>query len=278
MDSNAREPRLNSACVSGPPTVQKFEPMRVDLSGRTAVVTGGGTGIGRAISIGLARCGAAVVVNYNRSEKEAEGTAQEIREAGGRAITVKSDVTDEPQVERLMATAVKTFGSLDILMANAGGPTGTAPTDELTESQWNEGLDLNCTSVFFCVKHAAQYLPDGRGRIIITSSISARSGAMPGALTYVAAKGGINNMVRCWAKEFGPRGITVNAIAPGVIWTRIHQKGTSPGKLRELVERIPLGREGRPEECVGAVLLLASNEGGYITGQIIEINGGMQMP
>ena len=252
--------------------------MFVDLSGRAAVVTGGGTGIGQAISLALARCGAAVTVGYSRSKTEAEATAREINDAGGRALAVKADVTDESQVKLLVTTAVEAFGGLDILVANAGGPVAQGLTDELTESMWNEGLDLNCKSVFLCVKHAMEHLPQGRGRIVITSSISARSGAMPGALTYVAAKGGINNMVRCWAKEFGPRGITVNAIAPGIIWTRIHSEGTPPEKLAELIRRIPLGRKGLPEDCAGTVLLLASDEGSYITGQTIEINGGMQMP
>jgi len=256
----------------------KTTPMRVDLTGLTTVVTGGGTGIGRAISLGLARCGAAVIVNYSRSEKESEDTVNEIEKAGGRALAVKADVTDEAQVERLMATAKKTFGSLDILMANAGGPTEQCPTSELTSSQWDNGLGLNCKSVFLCVKHAIPLLPEKRGRIIITSSISARSGAGPGALTYAAAKGALNNMVRGWAKEFGPRGITVNAIAPGVIRTRIHEQGTAPEDYKKLIQRIPLGRDGKPEDCVGAALLLASNAGSYITGQIIEINGGMQMP
>ena len=102
--------------------------------------------------------------------------------------------------------------------------------------------------------------------------------AGPGMTTYAAAKGAINNMVRGWAKEFAPKGITVNAIAPGVIWTRMHKEGTSPDDYKKLIERIPLGRDGKPEDCAGAVLLLASDEGSYITGQIIEINGGMQMP
>ncbi len=99
-----------------------------------------------------------------------------------------------------------------------------------------------------------------------------------GMITYAAAKGAINNMVRGWAKEFAPRGITVNATAPGVIWTRIHQDNTDPEELKKLIKRIPLGRKGMPQDCSGAVLLLASNEGCYITGHIIEINGGMQMP
>lgn len=257
---------------------ETIEPMRVDLSGLVSVVTGGGTGIGREISFGLARCGSAVAVNYRRSQREAEETVAEIEGSGGRAIAVQADVTDEGQVESLMGTAVETFGGLDILMANAGGPVSRGLTNELTEQGWDAGLDANCKSVFFCVKHAMAHLPDDRGRIIITSSISARSGAAPGALVYVAAKGGMNNMVRCWAKEFGPRGITVNAIAPGVIWTRIHEKGTSSEEAEKLTQRTCLGRLGTPEECVGAALMLASSEGRYITGQIIEINGGMQMP
>jgi len=252
--------------------------MRVDLSGRTALVTGGGTGIGRAISVGLARCGASVAVNYNRSKDAAEQVVREIVEGGGRAASFQADVTDTGQVEDLVERTRSHLGGLDILMANAGGPTGRFPTAELDEAQWDAGLALNCKSVFFCVKHAIARLPDGRGRVIITSSISARSGAGPGALAYAAAKGALNNMVRSWAKELGPRGITVNAIAPGVIWTRIHQQGTDPEEYRKLIQRIPLGRDGQPEDCVGAVLLLAGDEGSYITGQIIEINGGMQMP
>ena len=255
-----------------------MRPMQVDLDGLVAVVTGGGTGIGRAISIGLARCGAAVVVNYRRSQQEAEETVHAIEDAGGTAVMLQADVTDEAQVDGLMTTTMETFDSLDILVANAGGPVVDAMTDELTEEQWDAGLAANCKSVFLCVKHAAKYLPEQRGRIVVTSSISARSGAAPGALTYVAAKGGVNNMVRNWAKEFAPRGITVNAIAPGVIWTRIHQQSTSKEKLAKLLERIPLERVGAPEDCVGAALLLAGPDGAYITGQIIEINGGMQMP
>jgi len=252
--------------------------MRVDLRGRSVVVTGGGTGIGRAISRALARCGARVIVNYNRSREAAETTAAEIRQAGGEAVAFQADVTDEAQVEKLMDAAVARFGRLDILVANAGGPLARCPTTEMSDQRWNAGMELNCKSVFYCVKHAVKRFPPDSGRIIVTSSISARSGAAPGMLTYAAAKGAVNNMVRSWAKEFAPRGITVNAIAPGVIRTRIHEKGTPSDEYQELIRRIPLGRDGLPEDCAGAVLLLASEDGGYITGQIIEINGGMGMP
>jgi len=253
-------------------------PMYVDLEGKVAVVTGGGTGIGRAIAIGLARCGAAVVVNYSKSQNEAEQTVAEIVESGGRAIPVRADVTEEQQVASLLARAEEELGRLDILVANAGGPTELCPTSELSGEQWDRGLTLNCKSVFYCVKHGSPLLPDQSGRIVITSSISARSGAGPGMITYAAAKGALNNMVRGWAKELAPRGITVNAIAPGIIWTRIHQQRSSPEDYDKLRDRIPLGRFGQPEECGGAVLLLVSRDGGYITGQTIEINGGMQMP
>ncbi len=254
------------------------KPLTVDLEGRCALVTGGGTGIGRAIAMGLARCSARVVVNYSRSATEARDTVAEIIRQGGQAVSVRADVTDEEQVRLAIRMAIRTYGGLDILMANAGGPTEQCPTAALSSERWDEGLNLNCKSVFFCVKHAIPLLPDGHGRILITSSISARSGGGPGTITYTAAKGALNNLVRGWAKELGPRGITVNAIAPGVIWTRIHQQRTPPEVYRGLIDRIPLGRDGRPEDCVGAALFLASPEASYVTGQILEVNGGMLMP
>ena len=252
--------------------------MYVDLKDKTALVTGGGTGIGRAISIALARCGCNIVVNYSRSKAASDETVAEIEKAGGKAIAIQADVTDEKQVESLVARTCEHFGSLDILIANAGAPAEVCPTTQLSSDNWDNGLGLNCKSIFYCVKHSVPMFQDGFGRVIITSSISARSGSGPGMITYAAAKGAINNMVRGWAKEFAPKQITINAIAPGVIWTRIHKEGTDPDDYKKLIKRIPLGRDGKPEDCAGAVLLLASNEGSYITGQIIEINGGMQMP
>jgi len=255
-----------------------MKPMYVDLQGRTALVTGGGTGIGKAISIALAHCGCNVVINYSRSKSSSEETVAQIEKAGGKAIAVRADVTDETQVESLVAETCGHFGGLDILIANAGSPTEVCPTTQLSSENWDNGLGLNCKSIFYCVKHSVPKFQDGFGRIIITSSISARSGGGPGMITYAAAKGAVNNMVRGWTREFAPKGITVNAIAPGIIWTRLHEKGTFPDDYKKLIERIPLGRDGKPEDCAGAVLLLASNEGSFITGQIIEINGGMQMP
>lgn len=252
--------------------------MQVDLEGRHALVTGGGTGIGRSLSLALARCGATVVVNYLRSAEAADATVAQIEKMAGRAVAMRADVTDESQVRDLVHRAVAAYGGIDLLVANAGGPTEICPTHKLSDNDWDRGLDLNCKSVFYCIKHVIPLLPNDYGRIIINSSISARTGGGPGMITYAAAKGAINNMVRGWAKELAPRGITVNAIAPGVIWTRLHQENTDPEEYKKLIQRIPLGREGVPDDCVGGVLLLASPEGSYITGQIIEINGGLQMP
>ncbi len=254
---------------------RRSAPMAADLNGRTAVVTGGGTGIGHAVSLAFARCGASVVVNYSRSQAESEDTARMIQQAGGQAITVRADVKNEEQVAALMKAAVDTFGGLDIVVANAGAPSKGHLTSDLTEEQWDHDLGVNCRSAFFCVKHAMAHLPDGRGRIILTGSLSARTGATPGALTYVASKAALEGMTRNWAQEFGPRGITVNTISPGIIHTRIHDQGTSSERYQYLIGRIPLGRDGQPEDCVGAYLLLASDEGSFITGQVIEVGGGM---
>ena len=252
--------------------------MQVDLTGRSAIVTGGATGIGRAISLGLARCGASVVVGYHTSEQAAGELVAEIKEQGGTAIATLADVTSEADVQALISSAKDRLGRLDILVANAGGPTVMGPTTELTTDQWNHGLAVNCSSVFMCVKHAIPVLEEGTGRVVVNSSINARTGG-GNNLSYAAPKAAVNNMVRQWAKELAGRRITVNAIAPGVIRTRILERWTPPEVYRKLTdELIPLRRDGLPEDCVGPVLLLASDEGSYITGQVIEINGGLSMP
>lgn len=161
--------------------------MYVDLTGLTALVTGGGTGIGKAISLGLARCGCRVVVNYSVSRNAAEDTINEIEQIGGKAVAIQADITCEEQVRMLVEKTYNKFGGLDILIANAGGPTEFCPTEKLSSERWDNGLGLNCKSAFYCVKHAIPRMPENSGRIIITSSISARSGGGPGMITYAAA-------------------------------------------------------------------------------------------
>ena len=238
------------------------KPMQVDLSGLSAIVTGGATGIGRAISVGLGRCGASVVVGYHSSEQAAGETVAEIEQLGGTAAAHQAYVTQESDVEGLILHAKERFGRIDIMVANAGTPTERTPSTELSSEQWDHGLAVNCKSVFFCGKHVIPELPDGTGRLIVTSSVSARTGGGVQQITYAAAKAAV----------------TVNAIAPGIIRTKIHEIWTPPDTYQQMIrERIPMQRDGLPEDCVGSVLLLAGDDGGYITGQVIEINGGMLM-
>jgi len=252
--------------------------LSVDLTGKTALVTGASRGIGRAITVGLGRCGADVIVNYHTNAKAADQTVAMIADAGGQACAVQADVASKPDVDRLFGAVRERFGDrLDILVNNAGGPTDRHPLATMPEEVWRRCLALNLDSAFFCTQAAWGLLPDGAGHVINVTSISARTGGGPEASPYAAAKGGLSNFTRACAKEFAPRRITVNAIAPGVIETDLHRYGTPPEEFRAVVGRIPLGAAGQPEDVVGAVLLLCAPEGGYITGEIIEVNGGLLM-
>ncbi len=255
---------------------QDFVPS-MELNGRTAVVTGGGTGIGRAIALGLARYGAEVVVNYSKSQREAEETVAQIESYGRPALACRADVRRWPEVKALFEAAIDRFGHVDILVNNAGGIVGQYATPEMPEEVWDQTFALNVKSVFLCSKAAIPLLPDKRGRIINVTSISARSGGGPKGVAYAAAKAAVSNMTRALAKELAPRGITVNAIAPGFIETRLHAIHTTPQEAATVIERIPLGRAGQPGDIAGVALLLASAAGGYITGEIIEVNGGLLM-
>lgn len=248
--------------------------MQVDLRGRTALVTGAGIGIGRAIALAFGRCGANVVVNYSRSQAEAEEVAQEVERGGSKAVAVRADVTRWEEVQGLVSATLDAFGRLDILVNNAGGSGPRFPAQELPEEVWEQVLDLNARSVFLCCKAAIPHLPDGNGRIINVTSIAGRTGGTVGILAYAAAKGAVNAMTRNLAKELAPRGITVNAIAPGLIDTAFHVH-TPPEVYSSLIKQTPLGRDGRPEDIVGAALLLASADASYITGEIIGLTGGL---
>ena len=249
--------------------------MDTDLTGRTALITGGGTGIGAAIAGKMAADGARVVVNYRRSEREAGETVAAIHHAGGTAMAIRCDVGKSDQVEAMFEEARAAYGRIDILVNNAGHVFGKQTTAEMPEEVWDQTIAVNLKGVFLCSKTAIPQLPDRTGRIINITSISAFSGK--GGPAYGPAKAGVNALTRDMASELGPRGITVNAIAPGIIDTRIHREGTPRDEYARLIRLIPLGRDGTVDDVAAVALLLASDAGGYITGEIIHVNGGMQM-
>ena len=249
--------------------------MKTDLTDRTALVTGGGTGIGAAIAKGMSAEGANIVVNYSRSEQEANDTVAEITEAGGRAIAVQCDVSQSDQVQAMFARAAAEFGRVDILVNNAGNVFGRQSTAEMPEEIWDQTMAVNLKSVFLCSQVAIRQMPDKIGRIINISSISAFSGK--GGPAYGPAKAAVNALTRDMAFELGSRGITVNGIAPGIIDTRIHRLGTSPEDYAKLIGMIPLGRDGKVEDLVGIAVLLASDAGSFISGDIVQVNGAMLM-
>ncbi|MDP4177554.1 MAG: 3-oxoacyl-[acyl-carrier-protein] reductase [Bacillota bacterium] len=245
------------------------------LSGKTAVVTGAGRGIGRAIAIKLGSLGANVVVNYLRSEEEAQTVAQEIEKAGGRAILVKGDVSDFQEAEKVIKTAVDTFGKLDILVNNAG-ITKDALLLRMKEEDFDKVINVNLKGAFNCLKHASSFmLKQKSGKIINIASVVGISGNAS-QVNYSAAKAGIIGMTKSAAKELGARNITVNAVAPGFIETDMTDMLSD--KIKDsILNTVPIKRPGKPEDVANAVAFLASEEASYITGHILNVDGGMVM-
>lgn len=252
--------------------------IKAKLEGQTALVTGGSRGIGRAIVLALANNGAAVVANYHANQAAAQQVVQDVDRIGGKAWAVQADVSSKADVQRLFQSVRKHMGErLDILINNAGSPTQRFPLAQMPEEVWDHCFAVNVKSAFLCSQAAWDLLPDSSGRVINVTSISARSGGGPGMSHYASSKAAMTNFTRAAAKEFAPRGITVNGVAPGVIFTDLHKNETPEQEIDEIKDKILLGRLGEAEDIAGAVLLLCSEGGSYITGEIIEINGGLLM-
>ena len=243
------------------------------LAGQTALVTGASRGIGRAVALELANAGATVAVNYARSATAAEEVVAQILATGGSAYALKADVSQEEQVEQLIAAVLERSGSLDVLVNNAG-ITRDGLLMRMKTDDWQAVLDLNLSGVFFCTRAITRtMLKQKQGRIInITSVVGLMGNA--GQANYAAAKAGVIGFTRSTARELASRGITVNAVAPGFIATDM----TKDLKADELLNAIPLGRYGQPQEVAGAVRFLAADPAAaYITGQVLQVDGGMVM-
>jgi glucose 1-dehydrogenase len=259
--------------------------MSAALQGQCAMVTGGGSGLGAAIAQVLAKSGASVVVNYLGAGQDAEQVVRGIADAGGTAVAVEADISKPDDVERLANAAVQRFGTLDIMVANAGVQVD-APLLDMTLGQWEAALAVDLSGTFLCLQAAArvfvrQGVREGvsraAGKVVCISSVHQ---VIPwaGHANYAAAKGGVQQLVRTAAQELAGQRIRVNAVAPGAIRTAINQSVWSdPVQEKALIELIPYGRLGAPEDVAAAVMWLASDAADYVTGTTLFVDGGMQL-
>lgn len=257
----------------------------ISLKNQTALVTGASSGIGKACAAMLAQCGANVVVNHYKDAANADAVIAQIAAQGGQAIAVDADVSDEAAVASMMDQAVSRFGTIHILVNNAGIELDS-PFESMTMAQWERVIAVNLTGQFLCARAAIrEFLRRGpeplisaaTGKIICTSSVH-QTIPWAGHANYAASKGGVMLLVETLAQEFAGRGIRVNAIAPGAIRTNINRKAwQTPQAMAKLVQLIPYGRIGETGDVARAVAWLASDESDYVTGTTLVIDGGMTL-
>lgn len=252
-----------------------------DLKNKVVLITGASTGIGAAAAIAFGANGAKVAVHYNKSEAQAEKVAAQVEQAGGEALLVAGDVTSSPMCRQIVDKTVAAFGRIDVLINNAGGLIERAPIESITDALFDQVVNLNVRSAMVCTGAAAQHMrrQGSGGAVINVTSVAARHGGGPGASLYAGSKGFISTITHGLAKELVKDRIRVNAVAPGVIATPFHERYSTPQMLESFKATIPMNRLGTPQECAGAFLFLASEQlSGYMTGQILEVNGGQYMP
>lgn len=247
----------------------------MDLTGKTALVTGGARGIGKAIALALGKLGANVVVNYSGSQEAAEKVVSELTGSGTKAFCIKADVSNYEQVETMVSKVVEDFGSIDILVNNAGITKDTLIM-RMSGEDFDKVIDTNLKGTFNCIKAASKHMIKKRyGRIVNIASVVGIIGNA-GQANYAASKAGIIGLTKSAARELSGRNINVNAVAPGFIATNMTEELNDKIK-NEYMDKIPLKRFGSPEDVAGAVAFLCSESSNYITGQVIHVDGGMVM-
>lgn len=242
------------------------------LKGKVAIVTGSSRGIGAAIAERLAADGATVVINYVKAASEAEKVADRIRTNGGKAIVIQANVADWTQAKRLVDDASRELGSIDILVNNAASFT-IGPFEKITEQELYSEIAVNFAGPFATMQAALPHFPDHGGRIVNISSLGVSS-PVAGNSAYAGAKSALEAMSRICAVELGPRGITVNVVAPGMTETEALKENLSQDMKKAMIERTPLGRVALPSDIADVVAFVVSHDARWVTGQILTANGG----
>jgi 3-oxoacyl-[acyl-carrier protein] reductase len=243
------------------------------LKGKVALVSGASQGIGRATAIALSRLGASVIINYNREANSAHALVGQLEAEGRPALALQSDIRQVESIRALFKRAIAAFDGLDIVVSNAGAQVPSHPIADVSEEEFDLGFSLNGRSHFFMMQMAARTLRDG-GRVILTSS-STTAAPFPGSAVYAGAKAAAEIYVRVLAKELGSRGITVNAVSPGLTDTAQMRAGVTQERMDAVIRMTPLGRPGLPEDIADVIAFLATDEARWITGQNIRVGGGI---
>jgi len=248
----------------------------MSFQNKVVLVTGGASGIGGAVTRAFAKAGAKVAFTYATSRDEADAIVQEFAAQGVTGLALQADITRPEVVTEVFARVERELGPVDILFANAGGLLQRSRCVDTSLELWQQAIAINLTSTFLCCQAALRSMePRRSGAIVTMSSLAAFDGGGFGASHYAATKGAVATFTRSLAKEVGPLGIRVNGVAPGLIGTRFHDTFNTPEGRAAAVEKTPLRREGTPQDVADAVLYLASDHASYLTGEIMQINGGV---
>ena len=243
------------------------------LAGRVALITGADSGIGRAVALAYAREGADVLLSYLDEEEDAQAAARSVQQAGRQAVRLPGDIADPAHCRDLVRTAIERFGRLDILVNNGATQITRNRLDEISDAEWERSFRVNVHSQFYLCKAAVPHLKPG-GAIINTSSVNAKH-PMPSLLAYSATKAAIANLTIGMAQMLVERGIRVNAVLPGPIWTPFIPSGMQPEQLKSFGSQSPMGRPGQPAELASAYVYLASDDASFTTGALLPVHGGM---